>query len=106
MQQAYAARPGNVGTHGQKLIIRESKLVESGAGLLPPQEPNGPAGEKEDLPTESNNPARDCLSQERRSLSRIIRGNPDGSNPARSTIQSLGFRTSRRIDRNPRVCAR
>jgi hypothetical protein len=29
-----------------------------------------------------------------------------GSNPPLSTIQSLSFRTSRRIDRNPRVCAR
>ena len=29
-----------------------------------------------------------------------------GSNPLWSTIQSVSFRTSRRIDRNPRVCAR
>ena len=29
-----------------------------------------------------------------------------GSNPLCSTIQSLSFRTSRIIDRNPRVCAR
>jgi hypothetical protein len=29
-----------------------------------------------------------------------------GSNPARTTIQSTSFRTSRRIDRNSRVCAR
>jgi hypothetical protein len=29
-----------------------------------------------------------------------------GSNPPLSTIQSLDFRTSQRIDRNPRVCAR
>jgi hypothetical protein len=30
----------------------------------------------------------------------------EGSNPPFSTIQSLSFRTSRRIDRNPRACAR
>jgi hypothetical protein len=30
----------------------------------------------------------------------------EGSNPSLSTIQSLDFRTSQRIDRNPRVCAR
>ena len=29
----------------------------------------------------------------------------DGSNPPLSTIQSLSFRTSRRIDRNPRAYA-
>jgi hypothetical protein len=29
-----------------------------------------------------------------------------GSNPACSTIQSVSFRTFRRIARNPRVCAR
>jgi hypothetical protein len=31
---------------------------------------------------------------------------PESSNPPRSTIQSVGFRTSWRIARNPRVCAR
>jgi hypothetical protein len=37
---------------------------------------------------------------------RSPRWSPEDSNPSRSTIQFLSFRTSRRIDRNPRVCAR
>jgi hypothetical protein len=49
-------------------------------------------------------------SPELREKDRILRIFTDvgveGSNPLCSTIQSLSFRTSRRIDRNPRVCAR
>ncbi len=44
-------------------------------------------------------------SQKNRSFSRSTSGT-EGSNPSRSTIQSLGFRTFRRIARNPRVRAR
>jgi hypothetical protein len=34
------------------------------------------------------------------------RNGAESSNPVRSTIQSLGFRTSRRIAQKARVCAR